>query len=381
MKYGVLLNFRTENIGDDIQSYAACRFLPSVDYIIDRESLDTFGFGRDQETVSVIMNGWFMYNKFNWPPAPSINPLLLSMHFSKRDYYGVGDRFLDSIGGDYLRHYGPVGARDHATKELLNSKGIDTYYSGCLTLTLNMQESEQHSGEVILVDLDKEDQNELKDLYPTVDFAEVTHYVDPNEYQKIPGRKRLENVENLLRRYRKAKCVVTSRMHCALPCLALGTPVLLVYKQENINRFQAFFSLLKIAESGHLGEVKSIFDINNPPQNSSKYLEIRNDLEKRCFAFVEKAEIEEILPRFSVPLDELHNWQKQLLHGADLPIRNTVTELTKWIGELEEAKEWNAEQLALANKKLDELRRLKKLTGLGENGVITRLRNLLKNDQ
>ena len=36
MKYGLLVFKETDNIGDDIQAYAAERFLPKVDYYIDR---------------------------------------------------------------------------------------------------------------------------------------------------------------------------------------------------------------------------------------------------------------------------------------------------------------------------------------------------------
>lgn len=37
----------------------------------------------------------------------------------------------------YLQEHGPVGARDHDTLTWLRSFGIDSYYSGCLTLTLD----------------------------------------------------------------------------------------------------------------------------------------------------------------------------------------------------------------------------------------------------
>ena len=43
-------------IGDDIQSYAAKQFLPTIDYVIDREALDTFD--SHGEVVKAIMNGW-----------------------------------------------------------------------------------------------------------------------------------------------------------------------------------------------------------------------------------------------------------------------------------------------------------------------------------
>ena len=37
MKYGLIIFENTENLGDDIQSYAAMQFLPRVDYIIVRD--------------------------------------------------------------------------------------------------------------------------------------------------------------------------------------------------------------------------------------------------------------------------------------------------------------------------------------------------------
>ena len=38
----------------------------------------------------------------------------------------------------------------------------------------------------------------------------------------------MNDVENLLERYKKAKVVFTSLIHCALPCIAMGTPVVFV---------------------------------------------------------------------------------------------------------------------------------------------------------
>ena len=42
MKYGLITYKDTENIGDDIQSYVAIRFLPKIDYYIEREKLYLF---------------------------------------------------------------------------------------------------------------------------------------------------------------------------------------------------------------------------------------------------------------------------------------------------------------------------------------------------
>ena len=55
MEYGLLVFKETDNIGDDIQSYAAERFLPKIDYYIDREHLNTFR-SDSRNKVAVIMN-------------------------------------------------------------------------------------------------------------------------------------------------------------------------------------------------------------------------------------------------------------------------------------------------------------------------------------
>ena len=80
MKYGAL-KFNSTNIGDEIQSIAAQRFLPQVDYYIFREQMNKFTTA-DSEKVKLIMNSWYMWRPENFPPSDSIDPLLISMHFN-----------------------------------------------------------------------------------------------------------------------------------------------------------------------------------------------------------------------------------------------------------------------------------------------------------
>lgn len=42
MKFGVMMHKHTQNIGDDIQTFAAARLLPELTYFLDRERLDSF---------------------------------------------------------------------------------------------------------------------------------------------------------------------------------------------------------------------------------------------------------------------------------------------------------------------------------------------------
>ena len=356
LKYGILLNTTTENIGDDIQSYAAKRFLPQIDYVVDRESLDIFGLREElKEPVSVIMNGWYMYNKYNWPPSPMINPLLISMHISNNDYFGIGDCFLDAYGGDYLRHYAPVGARDEATLQLFRKKNIDAFYSGCLTLTLEQQEACKKTNEVITVDLTDESVHYFKNQYPNEEWVQITHNVDPEIYGRLSIEDRFSEVESLLRRYQTAKCVITSRLHCALPCLALGTPVLLVYKGENLDRMQSFLPLLHSVNTAELDIVPEVFDIQTPPENSDEYLQIRKDLERRCSEFVRDSAKEIIPIRYEEKLENIYIWQKNLLRHAEVTFREKIEELRSWNQTLERAKQWNNKQYENSQIRVNEL--------------------------
>lgn len=349
MKFGLVVNKKTENIGDDIQSYAAMRLLPSVDYVIDRENMDTFE--SNGERVKAIMNGWYMYNKSNWPPSESIDPLWVSVHISKNDYFGIGERFLDGIGGEYLKYYAPIGARDVSTLELLKKKGISVYLSGCLTLTLPKVTETEKTDEVILVDVDPESEQVIRAAYPHQNYVKITHAVDAASYRELSLKERFSGVEALLMRYQNAKCVITSRLHCALPCLALETPVLLIYKGEYAPRMQSFLKLLHYSEAGELKEKILEFDLKHPKENGRDYLETRNNLISVCETFLKS---DDKAPK-DIPLKDIHLWQKELLNSAEFTFRAEITKQTDWIHQLEAVKEYLADQCEKKDARIAEL--------------------------
>jgi exopolysaccharide biosynthesis predicted pyruvyltransferase EpsI len=53
----------------------------------------------------------------------------------------------------------------------------------------------------------------------------VTTHADGTKADAV---NRLRKAIQLLRTYATAKSVITTRLHCALPCLAIGTPVLFI---------------------------------------------------------------------------------------------------------------------------------------------------------
>ncbi len=340
MKYGVLLFDNTENLGDDIQSYAQLRFLPRVDYYLNREALDSFeSVGGEQ--VSMIMNAWFLHAKFNWPPASCINPLFVSSHFSSFDRFGIGYKFIDGLGGDYLRHYGPIGVRDESTKDALEEHGVPAYVTGCLTLTLQKRPDVRRTDKVVLCDIDDALADQVTQEYSDTQIERVTHNLIPHVHNKLSVDDRFNMVEDRLALYQSAKLVITTRLHCALPCLALGTPVLFVVGESGYDRFGSFLKYLHHCPAQDLLDVldKEAW-IEHPLQNADTHIGLRNGLEEIVNGFIEKCEQEIVPEPFEVPLDKLHAWQKQLIAISEERRFEALLEADAWLRDLSGGKDY-----------------------------------------
>jgi hypothetical protein len=275
------------NLGDTIQALAARRFLPRVDALVPRERLSAPVAGQDAP-VRMILNGWFMHDTAFWPPNPAIEPLLISMHFVqggrprlRRWVRSRLERMLSGPGADFLRRWGPVGARDAFSLEQLERRGIPAYYSGCLTLTLPRRDGIARSDAIIASDLPPDALSYLR-ATATGPVEEVTHL--GGEHLDAAGRDRAANA--LLDRYAGAAAVVTTRIHAALPCLALGTPVLLVHDARPPRRVGDMTALFHSCSLDDFARGRHGFDLTNPPPNPDAFLPLARDMARRCKAFV-----------------------------------------------------------------------------------------------
>lgn len=124
----------------------------------------------------------------------------------------------------YYKKYEPIGCRDERVYQLFLKHGIDCYLNGCITAVLPKRRTED-AKKIFLVDIPKELFQELPQ--EIVNDAEVMSHFISDEVVDIK-QLALERYE----RYRKeAKLVITSLLHCAIPCLAAGIPVILVKKK------------------------------------------------------------------------------------------------------------------------------------------------------
>lgn len=168
---------------------------------------------------------------------------------------------------DYLRKIEPIGCRDKSTQRCLESLGIKAYFSSCLTTTLDIKyaSAEPRNG-IVFSDVEftfesgrlrfdpvkklfpiKKSLNRFlflrsvaKELSPLLknyrdeEVCYTTHSAPLNTSHE----ERFALAKDLLKTYASAKLVVTSRIHAALPCLALGTPVILVARKYDSLRYE-----------------------------------------------------------------------------------------------------------------------------------------------
>lgn len=300
-----------------MQSLAARQYLPRVDVLLNREQLAKY----DGPPLKLIMNGWFTHDPDNWVPAPTIIPHFVSFHINS----SAADRMLSPRGIDYLRLHSPIGCRDHHTVSLLREKGIDAYFSGCLTLTLSgYGVTTPRRSEDILVDpffnlpslahlfatpksflrgLAQGDILRLGHRRHLLRRGLSTHLLNRMGHvtQELPSgceddEQKFRRAESCLARYAGARLVITSRIHCALPCLAMGTPVVFLNAFDSFVdtcRFDGLLDLFNRIDFDPDGLPKANFGASCPwdgsevPENPQRHLPLSVALRDSCTRFID----------------------------------------------------------------------------------------------
>ena len=316
MKYGLLTydeNRRFFNVGDNIQSLAAKQFLPKVDQLLNRERLAEYS----GEPIKLIMNGWFTHNTHNWVPSEPIDPVFVSFHMNNT----AAPFMLSEKGIAYLKKHEPIGCRDQFTADTLKAKGIDAYFTGCLTLTLDSYKVDdaERGDQIYIVDplysyprpekvfyntkntvrnilngsafqLGKKNKH-LKNFISkeVLETAEFINQEPPSN--KYTDEEKFDMAENLLKKYARARLVITSRIHCALPCLALGTPVIFVNGFDSFVdscRFDGILELFnRIDVNSKTGEFTANFplegqiNLDTMVKNLEKHHDLANALKEK----------------------------------------------------------------------------------------------------
>ena len=283
MNHALLTYTRTRNLGDEIQSIAAWRLLPSVDDLADRDFVEEF---QPKTRTKLILNGWFSHRPHTFDIGTNVEPLFISFHVNPDPHASHNGRaFADVIREsprlrDLLSRHGPIGARDEATAEFLNGLGIPAYTSGCLTLTLEPNRNIERGDTIVLADVAPSVANHVRAI--TSRPIEIVRHV-LGKYHTPPSA--FARAERVLHLYQRAHLVITSRLHVAFPCLALGTPAMLVRSDFASPRVSTHVQLVNRFKDEEFPRIPASA-LEEPAENPTGYLRFRNDLIARTKSFL-----------------------------------------------------------------------------------------------
>lgn len=227
LKYEGASFLRAFNVGDDIQSIAASRLLPRLDGYLARDHLH-----KVSEPCIVSMNGFFM-GEANWPPSKYVVPIFFAFHIAP----GWEKVICSPDGVAYLKKYQPIGCRDHGTAAILKRYGVDAYYSGCVTLTFDRRPEAPTTGHVFIVG--GANRGFLEVVPKAIRKEAFLVNQGKVELPYMPAAARQDIARQLLATYRdQARLVITSKIHCAMPCVAMGIPVVFLYNKRKRNDYR-----------------------------------------------------------------------------------------------------------------------------------------------
>lgn len=269
MKYGYMFyqkplkeNMKTRpvNLGDPIQSYAVKLLYREMgikeDDIIPVPRYDMANY--DGEECICVVNSASNYEELAYdshfmPPSEKVHAIPMSLHLHRE------------LPNDELNFYktcGGVGCRDISTVNYLRNLGIDAYLSGCLTATLPRRSEEiaQKADKIYFLDVP----SDVMKIMPAAIKAEGITLSNILRFNN-PGNSNRISIEDAYEEHRKgeerirllrdtAKLVVTSKLHVASPCMAMGIPVILA-KNHFGDRFGFIDRLLPTYTPEHYSEI------------------------------------------------------------------------------------------------------------------------------
>ena len=255
MRYGRLYYANNPaNIGDEIHTLAVDALframgIPEEEVLkVEMKALETY----DGEYVVVPMQFHFDYvygkqrREKGWttfPTSPKILPVYLGFSTSAEEY---------AAQADHLRRFEPIGCRDEYTMQLLRRNNVQAFMTGCLSLTLPRREKPPAAGRIFVVDVPSGVLEHIP--RPYLDRADfLSHMVTFEDEADLWEQTRSFARARLERYAAEAELVITNRVHCAAPCLAMGIPVVFVTERAHasyswLDRFTPIYTPDRFAE-------------------------------------------------------------------------------------------------------------------------------------
>lgn len=262
MKYGVIFHYYGEaskqflgfNLGDPIQSLAVINLYKKMG-ISDNDILfidiaDLHNYNGEYVLLPICGIALGAFLSVTVPFSSKIIPLFISCN--------IGTSSFSEPQIQYLRNYAPIGCRDEYTLHILQELQIPCYLSGCLTMTFSHRAVADSQDTIYLVDSPPQLESIIqKQSYKNCKIISSSHFFP---FKNIPMNREdaewyLKKAKNVLYEYcNHASLVITSRLHAAVPCIAMGIPVILA--TENCSqRFSWIDKILPIYTPERFDEI------------------------------------------------------------------------------------------------------------------------------
>ena len=215
-------------IGDHIQLLAIDNLYQQMGVTEDVVHLDAWDVASYKgEKLILPINQFFARGPFldknsNFTISEDITPVFLGLGL-KESVFHFNDENIA-----FLKRYAPIGCRDYYTFQRVSQHGIPAYIAGCLTMTLPKRKVHIcNPKKVFLVDIP----SALKKYIPAdiLEASEIVHQIyeiSEKDFKDLYFAKK--TTKELFERYQEeAALIITYRMHCAAPCLAMGIPVII----------------------------------------------------------------------------------------------------------------------------------------------------------
>ncbi len=243
---------RDGNIGDCIQSLAIENLYRKIGIavetltLINRDDIRTYRGGGGTRYV-LPMQAWFAdyAGVFPLPWSDEIEPVFIGFHLNT--IHHTRERFIREKIHEKMKAFEPIGCRDRSTCDFLRSLGVNAYFSGCMTLTFDKREKEPVNGKIFLVDPTRKTLKKLPHWIREQADTSITHFYYWNQYPvTLQGAQDFENeARHILQRYKnEARLVITSKIHAAMPCVAMGIPVIFIHEEADNVRFDVLDGIL-----------------------------------------------------------------------------------------------------------------------------------------
>lgn len=232
MKYAKFVNtkpvgyhdiVRMTNMGDSVQAFA-------VDYLFRYAGVDQNDIigipcrsAEAEEPCYLVVQGHFgrQYD-MGFMHNQNIHPIFIG--------FALKDSFLTEDEVRYFKKYEPILCRDELTKKTLISYGVEAYLTGCLSVAFPKRDecSMEKRDKYYFVDV----REQFLGLVPEK-IRRNAVYKSQNLYLDEVSTDSMEQGDEmawkLMEEYRNnAKMVITSRLHCMTPCMAMGIPTIAV---------------------------------------------------------------------------------------------------------------------------------------------------------